>query len=105
MQIPNGIGFLLGSAQLILYVIYKNKSTPEDPMEEKGSTHFFEGIIQMNDSSESMKNGSLRRANSLPKPSIARQYNQNITKTISLSPHELGVLNERDTEKGFQESH
>ncbi|XP_073122498.1 bidirectional sugar transporter SWEET16-like [Henckelia pumila] len=101
--VPNAIGFLLGSAQLILYVIYKNKSPPEDPREEEGSAHLFEGMVQMHDFKESMKNRSLSKGNSLPKPSTARQYNQNITKTISLSPFELEeILNERDMEKGFQ---
>ncbi|XP_075477986.1 bidirectional sugar transporter SWEET16-like [Primulina tabacum] len=92
--VPNGIGFLLGAAQLILYVIYKNKSMAEDPMEEEGSGNLFEGGDR-----------SLSKGNSLPKPSIARQYDQDITKTISLSSCELGVVNDRDIEKGFQESH
>ncbi|XP_073311901.1 bidirectional sugar transporter SWEET16-like [Primulina huaijiensis] len=102
--VPNGIGFLLGSAQLILYAIYKNKSI-EDPTEEEGSAHLFEGVIQMHDFNESMKNRSLSKGKSLPKPSVARQYNQNITKTSSMSPYELEVLKERDIEKGFQEIH
>lgn len=101
---PNGIGFLLGSAQLILYAIYKNKSI-DDPTKEEGSAHLFEGVLQMHDFNESMKNRSLNKGSSLPKPSTARQYNQNITKTSSLSPYELEVLNERDVEKGFQENH
>ncbi|KAI3472470.1 hypothetical protein Pfo_031165 [Paulownia fortunei] len=110
--VPNGIGFLLGSAQLILYVVYKNKSTSEgfeEKMEDEGSAHLFKGAIQMQDFNEDdqemkMKNRSLNKVNSLPKPSVVRQYSQNIMKTLSLSPYELEKFNEKDIENGFKES-
>ncbi|KZV33833.1 hypothetical protein F511_29076 [Dorcoceras hygrometricum] len=59
--VPNGIGFLLGSSQLILYVVYRNKSASEGPMEEEGSAHLFEGMIAMHDFNDSMKNEALAK--------------------------------------------
>ncbi|KAK6121143.1 hypothetical protein DH2020_045131 [Rehmannia glutinosa] len=110
--VPNGIGFLLGSAQLILYMTYRNKSSSEESeekMEEEGSAHLFKRAIQMQDFNEAdqvtnMKNRSLNKGNSLPKPSVIRQYSQNIMKTLSLSPYELEKFNEDDIEKGLKES-
>lgn len=89
--------------------MYKNGPTSEesgDKMEEEGSAHLFKGAIQMRDFSEDdeeaqKKNRSLNKGNSLPKPSLARQYSQNIMKTLSLSPYELEKL---DSDKGFKES-
>ncbi|XP_059310740.1 bidirectional sugar transporter SWEET16-like, partial [Lycium ferocissimum] len=48
--VPNGIGFILGAAQLILYFIYY-KSTPAQSAEEKeqGSAHLVTRGIQMKD--------------------------------------------------------
>ncbi|XP_011092096.1 bidirectional sugar transporter SWEET16 [Sesamum indicum] len=106
--VPNGIGFLLGSAQLILYWIYKSKTMPEESeerMEDEGSAHLFKGAIQMQgiDEETNMKNRSLNKGNSLPKPSVVRQYSQKIVKTISLSPYELQKVAGNDVE-GLMES-
>ncbi|GMI79347.1 hypothetical protein HRI_001604000 [Hibiscus trionum] len=91
--VPNAIGFILGSAQLILYVMYKNKSVPSKPdeaMEEEGSAHLMKGGIQMHSLEENLNNRSLNKGKSLPKPYIDRQYSfQKIIKTLSLSPYEL----------------
>ncbi|XP_039029643.1 bidirectional sugar transporter SWEET16-like [Hibiscus syriacus] len=90
--VPNAIGFVLGSAQLILYVMYKNRSVapkPDDAMEE-GSAHLMKGSIEMHSLEENLHNRSLNKGKSLPKPDINRQYSfQKIIKTLSLSPHEL----------------
>ncbi|KAL8540905.1 hypothetical protein ACS0TY_002235 [Phlomoides rotata] len=105
--VPNGIGFLLGSAQLILYTIYKNKESNEKK-EEEGSGHLVKDAIQMqgfNKNDEEMQmNSSLSKGNSLPKPSLSRQYNQNIVKTFSMSPEELEQLNKKDIENGLKEA-
>ncbi|EOY11536.1 hypothetical protein QUC31_009430 [Theobroma cacao] len=91
--VPNAIGFVLGSAQLILYVIYKNKSasakSPE-AMEEEGSAHLVKGGIEMHSLEDDLKNRSLNKCRSLPKPQVGRQYSlQKIMKTLSLTPYEL----------------
>ncbi|KAG8363859.1 hypothetical protein BUALT_Bualt19G0066400 [Buddleja alternifolia] len=107
--VPNGIGFILGSAQLILYIVYKNKSTLEEKIEEdekEGSAHLFKGAVEMQDNFDepNMKSRSLIKGSSLPKPSLVRQYNNNIIKARSLSPDELGKLSERDIEKGINDN-
>ncbi|TXG65174.1 hypothetical protein EZV62_006449 [Acer yangbiense] len=48
--VPNSIGFVLGSAQLILYAMYKNKSKltrSTDVMEEDGLAHIVKRSIEM----------------------------------------------------------
>ncbi|KAK4406696.1 Bidirectional sugar transporter SWEET16, partial [Sesamum angolense] len=112
MGVPNGIGFLLGSAQLILYTIYRSKAMPEESeerMEEEGSADLFKGAIQMqgfdeDDQETSLKNRSLNKGNSLPKPSVVRQYSHNIVKTLSLNPYELQKVTGNDVEEGLMES-
>lgn len=57
-QVPNAVGLFLGSAQLILYVIYKNKpvstkpcgAIEEEEEEEGRSVHPAKGGIEMNSS-------------------------------------------------------
>lgn len=66
----------------------------------------MKGAIQMqgidkNEEEMKMNNRSLSKGSSLPKPSLIRQYNQNIMKTRSLSPEELEQLNAKDVEKGL----
>jgi hypothetical protein len=111
-QVPNGVGVLLGSAQLILYAVYKNKSNiistkSTEKMEEEGSAHLVKGIIQMQafheDDEEVLKNRSLNKGRSLPKPPVNRQYSfQRILKTFSLSPYEIhaNYAHEDDVENG-----
>ncbi|XVF06015.1 hypothetical protein REPUB_Repub06bG0011700 [Reevesia pubescens] len=91
--VPNAIGFVLGSAQLILYVIYKNKSVSAksaESMEEEGSAHLVKGGIEMHSLEDDLKNRSLNKGKSLPKPHVNRQYSlQKILKTASSAPYEL----------------
>jgi solute carrier family 50 protein (sugar transporter) len=87
----------LGSAQLILYAVYKNKSNiistkSTVKMKEEGSAHLAKGIVQMQafheDDEEALKNLSLNKGRSLPKSPVNRQYSfQNILKTFSLNPY------------------
>lgn len=98
-QVPNAVGFVLGTAQLILYTVYKKKSISTkstDKMEEEGSAHLVKGMIQMraldedDEEAAALKNRSLNKGRSLPKPSVIRQYSfQRILKTFSLNPHEI----------------
>ncbi|KAL0454775.1 UNVERIFIED_CONTAM: hypothetical protein Slati_0816700 [Sesamum latifolium] len=93
--------------------MYRSKAMPEESeerMEEEGSAHLFKGAIQMqgfgedHDQETNMKNRSLNKGNSLPKPSVVRQYSQKIVKTISLSPYELQKATGNDVEEGLMES-
>lgn len=95
--VPNGIGFILGAAQLILYFIYY-KSTPTKSTEEKRG-------IQMKDIDEGHENEkgrNLHKGKSLPKPSFVRQYSEKLVRTLSISP---SSQNEEDIEKGLKEAH
>lgn len=94
--VPNGIGFLLGSAQLLLYAIYNNNHSGEG----SGSRHLEMQDLDENDEEMgSMKNRGLNKNNSLPKPPIIRQYSLNVRKSLSLTPHEFEKL----TDKGFSD--
>ncbi|KAL5786788.1 hypothetical protein ACOSQ2_009180 [Xanthoceras sorbifolium] len=105
--VPSCIGFVLGSAQLIIYAMYKNKSKstkpPEVMEEEEGSVHLVKRGIEMqayhhddnnngddddvNDGTK-VNNRSLNKGKSLPKPSFNRLYSlQKIIKTLSLGPY------------------
>ncbi|XP_058226152.1 bidirectional sugar transporter SWEET16-like isoform X2 [Rhododendron vialii] len=112
--VPNAIGFVLGSAQLILYTIYKNKSPSpsstksNEEREEEGSTNLIKNAIEMQqghdkDDPKSI-NRSLHKGSSLPKSSISRQYTVNkLAKTRSLcNPYELryGPDHDYDVENG-----
>ncbi|KAJ8529557.1 hypothetical protein K7X08_036392 [Anisodus acutangulus] len=108
--VPNGIGFILGAAQLILYFIYY-KSTPTKPTEEKqekGSAHLARRGVPMKDldgAHENDNNRKLHKGKSLPKISSVRQYSEKLVKTLSISPSSLGSHNEDDIEKGLKEAH
>ncbi|XP_057962689.1 bidirectional sugar transporter SWEET16-like isoform X2 [Malania oleifera] len=99
--VPSGIGLVLGSFQLLIYAIYKNKS--ESPistekmvevLEEEGSAHLVRGAVEMqafdNDDAAKTKTQNLRKGWSLPKPTVLRQQSlQKIMKTFSLNQYEL----------------
>ncbi|KAK4739313.1 hypothetical protein R3W88_003010 [Solanum pinnatisectum] len=105
--VPNGIGFILGAAQLILYFMYY-KSSPTKSTEEKGSAHLMKREIQMKDvnrAHENENNRNLHKGKSLPKPSLVRQYSERLVKTLSNTPSSLGSHNVNDIEKGLKEAH
>ncbi|KAI5658683.1 hypothetical protein M9H77_27476 [Catharanthus roseus] len=84
--VPNGMGFILGAVQLILYLIYY-KSKPEksaEAKEEEGSAHLFNGDLEMQ---REQGIRSLSKGRSLPKPSLARQYSQKLMRTLSFTPN------------------
>ncbi|KAI8028636.1 Bidirectional sugar transporter SWEET16 [Camellia lanceoleosa] len=113
--VPNAIGFVLGSAQLILYFVYKNKSSSaksKDEMEdeEDGSAQVVKSSIEMQglDAHLKNKNRNLKKGRSLPNPPVSQQYSiDKIMKTFSLRPYELnsGSLNENDVENGSTKDH
>ncbi|MBA0729257.1 hypothetical protein Golax_020565, partial [Gossypium laxum] len=110
--VPNAIGFILGSAQLILYLMYNNKKSAEAIEEEEeeggggggGSAHLVKGGIEMHSVEDNLTNRSLNKWKSLPKPNFSRQHSmQKIIKTLSLTPYELQSswpLHESDIEEG-----
>ncbi|KAA3472625.1 bidirectional sugar transporter SWEET16-like isoform X1 [Gossypium australe] len=105
--VPNAIGFILGSAQLILYLMYNNKKSAEAIEEEEeggGSAHLVKGGIEMHSVEDNLNNRSLNKWKSLPKPNFSRQHSmQKIIKTLSLTPYELQSswpLHESDIEEG-----
>ncbi|XP_068662757.1 bidirectional sugar transporter SWEET16-like [Aristolochia californica] len=89
--VPNAIGFVLGSVQLILYAVYKKgrpaSTKTTEAEEEEGSAHLVEmGAYE----SETQKTPSLIKGRSMPKPTVSRQLSlQRILKTYSLTPYEL----------------
>lgn len=104
--VPNVVGFVLGSAQLILYLMYKNKSASAKTMkaiEEDGSVQLVKGSVDIlvhrdkDDEDDggidegNLKNRSLSKEKSLPKPSVLNREHslQKITKTLSPSNYEL----------------
>ncbi|KAI3848582.1 hypothetical protein MKW92_052640 [Papaver armeniacum] len=99
--VPNAIGFVLGSTQLIVYTIYKNKATEksvekleEEEEEEEGSTHLVHGTVEMGTYDKEMKKErSLNKMWSLPKPTVSRQlsFQKIITKSHSMNVNSLAL--------------
>ncbi|XP_026453758.1 bidirectional sugar transporter SWEET17-like [Papaver somniferum] len=89
--VPNAIGFVLGSVQLIMYIIYNNKSKAKklamEKLKEEGSAHLVNGAVKMNKYNEEMmmkKERSLNKGWSLPTPTVLRQLSlQKIVKSLS----------------------
>ncbi|KAI3968124.1 hypothetical protein MKW92_027328 [Papaver armeniacum] len=78
--VPNAIGFVLGSVQLIMYIIYNNKSksmkSSMEKLEEQGSPDLVHGVVEMDKYNEEMmmkKERSLNKGGSLPKPTVLKQ--------------------------------
>ncbi|KAK3041928.1 hypothetical protein RJ639_002236, partial [Escallonia herrerae] len=98
--VPNAIGFVLGSAQLTLYALYKNKSVPsksKEATEEEGSAHLVEMQGVDEDDEARTKRRSLSKGRSMPIPSRQHSF-EKMMRTISLSPHTQ--LPYEDVEKG-----
>ncbi|XP_065854186.1 bidirectional sugar transporter SWEET16-like [Euphorbia lathyris] len=104
--VPNAVGFILGSTQLILYAIYRNKSssTTESMDEEMHSPSFNKNNNNKIEKDEEKEGGSiddhdgknrnLTQIKSLPNPSVDRQTSlKNIIKTVSLNACDLQSAN------------
>ncbi|PKU61581.1 bidirectional sugar transporter SWEET16-like isoform X1 [Dendrobium catenatum] len=103
--IPNTIGFVLGSAQLVIYFIYKKKGpnsakeTDIERAEEEGSAQFVDHMEMQNRRKDEEYGSSkhLNKGRSLPKLYMARQNSfSGILKTLSLSPNELTTYWQKD---------
>ncbi|GAB4855605.1 hypothetical protein Ancab_024225 [Ancistrocladus abbreviatus] len=104
--VPNAIGFVLGSAQLILYIIYKDKKSmltkagAEETVEDgEGSGQLVKGVVEMQSfegegrvgHEAGVKDGrSLIKGKSLPQPGVSRQRSlPAIMRSLSLGPYDL----------------
>lgn len=105
---PNAIGFFLGSAQLVLYAVYRRKKptpkpTAEKDEEEQGSAHLVRDIEMKQreeNGEETGKNRALHKERSLPKQGPARLHSlKKIVKANTLNPYELQALR-ADVENG-----
>ncbi|GAB2287303.1 hypothetical protein Dimus_021684 [Dionaea muscipula] len=99
--VPNAIGFVLGSVQLILYSIYNSKSSlptrsptvkTMEEEEEEGSAHLVKADLDVNGISRNLTKGR-----SLPKSSVYRQHSvpvqtTRIMKALSLGPYDLQYI-------------
>ncbi|GAA0142499.1 hypothetical protein LIER_03385 [Lithospermum erythrorhizon] len=109
IAVPNGLGFILGSVQLALYGMYRNKSPSlfesksiengggekeiYDSKGEKGNNNEMKDINEKPIISEG-GGGLIKKGTSLPKPSIAREYSQKLVKTLSMSQYAMSFYNE-----------
>lgn len=114
-QVPNVIGLGLGTAQLVVYTIYKNKSILKEEQEE-GSAHLVKAAdIEMqgldeDEDSGMKKNGnrSLNKGWSLPKPPLSQHFSvHKIIKALSWGPYELRSASalERDDDNAITAKH
>ncbi|KAI3995419.1 hypothetical protein MKX01_025629 [Papaver californicum] len=103
--VPNVIGFVLGSVQLIMYIIYNNKAkskklSMEKLEEEEGTAQLVQGSVEMSKYSEEMmkkKERSLNTGWSLPTPTVLRQISlQKIVKSHSMNVDALPLSTEDD---------
>ncbi|KAK1292550.1 Bidirectional sugar transporter SWEET16 [Acorus calamus] len=101
--VPNAIGFVLGSAQLVLYTVYRSSksfksvdSVKDEKVEEEGSAHLV-GRVEMqkysdgDDDRVKSDERQLSKGSSLPKGgSVSRQHSlQKIVKARTFTPSEL----------------
>lgn len=114
LQIPNAIGFVLGSSQLIIYAIYNNKSKKSTKGEGSGVT-LVKIAVEMqanggNDDEDNLKNKSLHKGRSLPQPIVNQLYTMptKLMKTLSLRSQELNSVwdfGDEDLENGEKNIH
>ncbi|PKA58419.1 Bidirectional sugar transporter SWEET16 [Apostasia shenzhenica] len=98
--VPNVVGFVLGSAQLAVYGIYRHKKSRDNRSEEsdsekaeEGSARLMMGHIETQNNDFLTTTRRLSKGSSLPKPSVTRQNSfSTIIKTISLTPYELQAV-------------
>ncbi|KAL5565991.1 hypothetical protein UlMin_029155 [Ulmus minor] len=97
--VPNAIGFILGSGQLVIYLMYRNKTPRSTATKEEESPDTLvkeRGVeMQMQENGEDEENNlndrNLEKGQSLPKPFKTRLnvLPQKIVKALSLNANEL----------------
>lgn len=93
---------MLGTAQLVIYSIYKNKSTPKKSVkiiEDHDPATLVKGVVEMRaydhggeESGVNVKTTkSLSKGHSLPKPFLNRLYSmpQQIVKSLSMNSNQI----------------
>ncbi|CAK9147319.1 unnamed protein product [Ilex paraguariensis] len=92
VMVANAIGIVSGSAQLIIYMIYKDKSSlveSEKTEVKEASIHKLEEGIKAQDMNEFDEGKLKSRSATLPKPSISRAYTINkLMRSDSMSQYE-----------------
>jgi len=101
--IPNAMGFAMGTAQLALYMAYRNKKKPpalKEEDEEKGVVHLM-GQVELGQT----KVPSLKKGLSLP--SLASPLNGfgHLIKALSATPLELQSVMNQHQRVGAEEDH
>ncbi|KAJ6810358.1 bidirectional sugar transporter SWEET16-like isoform X1 [Iris pallida] len=97
--VPNGIGFLLGTAQLVLYAMYRGKKQAKEE-DDVGKRATADGVVVVGDVEMAVKpNNNLKKGKSLPKPSMPREQRlTKIVKSLSLPPYENSNWNTGDSQ-------
>ncbi|KAG0476884.1 hypothetical protein HPP92_013725 [Vanilla planifolia] len=91
--VPNSIGFALGLAQLVIYIVYKRRAASARGVDlEKVGEDDSARLVGSLEIQSSMSNKAklLNKGSSFPKASLARENSfKTIIKTLSLPPYEL----------------
>ncbi|KAF7042676.1 hypothetical protein CFC21_052208 [Triticum aestivum] len=104
--IPNAMGFVMGTAQLALYMAYRNKKklvVLKEEDEEKGAVHLM-GQVELGQA----KVPSLKKGLSLPMPSSLPSPLHgfgNLIKALSATPLELHSVLSQHERVGAKEEH
>ena len=88
LQVPNAIGFIMGTAQLILYAIYRRKTPPPKEAADLEAKVADRVLAQLEMAAK--PNKGLQKGSSLPlKRTVSRQNSlTKIVKSLSLPPYE-----------------
>lgn len=110
MQIPNAVGFVLGTAQLVLYMAYRKKKPSAagkdgDEMDEEEGVARLMGQVEM---AQHRRGRPLNKGLSLPQPpSVGPLWSPrdgfgSVVKSLSATPVELHSVLQQHGHGGFE---